>query len=109
MPGSWPTRAMRPLRTCFSRSATTAAKLPSGASDSALMSDGRGLTPAATISAVCRARTSGLVSTTSSVTPRRDRPRTDFRMREMPSSVNGRFASSGHELPRSSASPWRIR
>ena len=39
-----------------------------------------GRAPAATISAVCRARTSGLVSTTSNVTPRRASPRAAFRM-----------------------------
>ena len=39
MAGSWPTSAIRVLRACFSRSATTAAKLPSGESESTVMSE----------------------------------------------------------------------
>ena len=53
-------------RGCFSSSASTAADEPPGASASTLTIGGCGLNAAATISAVCRARTSGLVSTTSS-------------------------------------------
>jgi hypothetical protein len=53
-------------------------------SASTLTIAGRGLNAAATISAVCRVRTSGLVSTTSIVTPRRTSPRADRRKRDIP-------------------------
>src|SRR3954468_9698587 len=35
--------------------------------------------------------------------------RADFRHRAMPPGVRGRLESSGHSLPRSAATPWRIK
>ena len=55
----------RPFASCFSSSASSVAAEPPGASDSTLTIGGLGEDADATISAVCRVRTSGLVSTTS--------------------------------------------
>ena len=64
----------------------------------------------ATISAVCRARTSGLVSTTSKTTPRRDEParRLPHARRCRPRSAAAwRRRATRRRAPR--RSPWRIR
>jgi hypothetical protein len=65
--------------------------------------------PAARISAVCLARTSGLVKISSTAASSSRKPVTHSRKRLMPRLVNGRFVSSGHSSPRSAAMAWRTR
>ena len=54
-------------------------------------------------SAVCLARTSGLVKISSTSTSSHASPLTTSLNRAMPRSVSGRLASSGHSSPRSAA------
>ena len=63
----------------------------------------------ARISAVCLARTSGLVKISSTATSSRDNPLTDSLNRATPRAVSGRLSSSGQSSPRSAAMAWRTR
>ena len=64
---------------------------------------------AASRSAVCRARTKALVRTTSGRASTAASPAACLRHLRMPSAVSGRWLSSGHAAPRSSAMAWRTR
>ena len=80
-----------------------------GASASSTFTGAFPSSPDASRSAVCRARTSGLLKISSTVTSRRRRPLTSSLKRLIPRSVRGRLVSSGHSLPRSAAIAWRTR
>jgi class 3 adenylate cyclase len=107
--GSWPTSAMRRRVAALASCAMTSRAVCPGASASSVFTGGLLSMPAARISAVCLARTSGLVKISSTAASSSRRPVTHSRKRLMPRLVSGRVVSSGHSSPRSAAMAWRTR